>query len=179
MRHVSRSLIPALASVLALPLLLACSGGTEPQPCTPGTANCVDRHGSSFQASVSGAVSRTLAGGAFYTSQGGFGIALVTDDQAATILLLFAAGGTPAAGTYDVGDLSEPDHQVGGGLTFTSGQQVTESYLASSGTVTITSLANNHVKGTFQITMLRMDGPNPGTTQVTVSGTFDSVALVD
>jgi hypothetical protein len=147
----------ALASIA---FVSACGGGDKPNPVEPIT--------SSFTANVSGATTATLTGlASFVSTTQGFGLTLASAAADGSAITFVRAGGAPAAGTYALGaNPLQPGDFV---ALYTGGS--TAFYGATAGTLTVSSISANSMRGSFTFTA---KGGNTGTATVTVTGSFDA-----
>jgi len=159
-----RSVLTRTLALLVLPVLAACGGSDCCSPTTNG-----DGH---FTASVTGAKSASLAGQAgFLTSANLFSIALRDASSPATFIQISHVGAAvPAPGTYSLNPNGDPAQAFaaiysGGG---------TENYAGTGGTVTITTVSGNTVRGDFTFTAT---GGSSGSAAVSITGHFEATRL--
>lgn len=159
MRVITRHTL-ALTSFL---LLAACGGGDGPTSPKPGQGG--------FTATVSGAASKSLSGQAgFLVTTNLFTIAL--NNTAGTGSIQFSRlAGVPAVGTYQLDANAEPSSGAFVAIYSGGGQ---ENYIASTGSLTITSSSADRIAGTFSFTGT---GGTSGSASVSVSGSFDAPRL--
>jgi hypothetical protein len=171
-------LIPATLTAL----LLAACGGDE--VAGPGSNTTVG----SFSALVSGGVSRTIRGVAFYgqsTAAGESAFALAMGAMkpdssfADAVLIAREQAGLPAPGTYALhdneSDTEQRPHEFG--LTATLDVVNAEGLLCfgTGGTLTVESAARGRVQGRYTATASCLDTEDMDEVAVTISGTFDAV----
>ncbi|HEX8851798.1 MAG TPA: hypothetical protein VF761_19880 [Gemmatimonadaceae bacterium] len=152
------------ARVLVLATLVAAAacggdGGTDPRPRT------------GFTAHVSGATSATLTGEAGYLVTPNMVTIALHSGSGASYIQFARQGGLPGAGTYQL--RADTPANSGDFVAFYAGG-ATENYVATSGTLTITSSSADRVKGTFNFTAT---GGASGTSTVAIDGDFDAPRL--
>jgi hypothetical protein len=159
-----RAVATPVLAVASLAFLAACGGGGGDNPVCCAAQN-------QFSASVSGSMTKSMSGNAgFLVSSNIFSIALQNAANDGTYIQLSRAGGVPATGTYTV---KGSDAQSGDFVAIFAGGG-TNNFAATSGSVTITTAAADHVVGTFTFSGT---GGSSGTATVSVSGQFDAKRL--
>ncbi len=152
------------AALLAAPLLTACDSGgpDEPAPAAPG----------SFTVQADGAALTGMAAfdDSYEVAEGGgpaFAIGLVTPDARQTVVLFGA--GAPARRTYSL----SADEEAGeaGALYFIVGPEDGTLYMATGGTMTLTHVASDRLRGRFEMTAAHLVDPSQ---TITLEGSFDA-----
>ena len=152
------------AALLAAPLLTACDSGSsdDPVPARPG----------SFSAEAGGAALTGMAAfdDSYEVAEGGepaFAVGLVTGDARRTVVLFGA--GAPARRTYAL----TADEEAGeaGALYYILDQEDGTLYVATGGTMTLTHVASDRLRGHFEMTAAQLFDP---TQTVSVEGSFDA-----
>lgn len=157
---------PALARLLlivalsAAPLLAACDSGGPDEPAS-----------GSFTAQVGDADLTGLAAfdDTFEVEGGGpaFAVGLVAGDATQTVVLFGA--GAPAARTYTL----TADEEAGeaGALYYVLDQEDGSLYIATGGTMTLTHVSSDRLRGRFQMTAANLLDPEQ---TVALQGSFDA-----
>ncbi len=165
-----------LLSLIATAALLTSCGGNGPTPPNP--------NGSSFSATLAGAVNGSFTGNAVFTSAGvaGFGIVLATEattGQNVTISFQRANSAPPGTGGYELLDHTDPDPDPEPtaedfrAVVLLTGPSASGALLSTSGTLNITAVSGSQIDGTFQLTAVGPAPPGSQTPmQVTASGSF-------
>lgn len=162
-------------SLLGITVLLTAACDDKDDPSGPQS----DRE---YSATVTGALSESIEGPAFFgtdTSEGEpvFVIGLGSQASEHVIALVREGSARPGVGSYDISDPFE----VQGAGDFTAihivgeGDVLVASFIATSGTLTITESTTSRLRGTFQYEaegFIGEDSEDPVT--VTVSGSFDA-----
>ncbi|HEX8297932.1 MAG TPA: hypothetical protein VF594_02125 [Rubricoccaceae bacterium] len=153
-----------LLAVLGMSSLTACDSGADPI----GTAG-------QFDASVTGAATASLEGRAAYTIMTENGetvtsIALLNEADPRDVVVV-AFPGQPRTGTFQAAGTNEATSAAVIVTLTDSNVDTGATYLATSGTVTITRAAGGHVVGRFDV-----DGTSlvDGEQVVSAEGTFDA-----
>jgi hypothetical protein len=147
----------ALACVVLLP---ACDHGTDPKP-----------KPTNFTANVVGDAPASLKGEAgFFTTPTLFVITLINTANRDQVIQFNRLGGAPAAGSYSLagGPMGNGNFV---GMYLTGGQ---ESYVATDGVLTLTSVSADRISGTFSFAAL---GTTTGTAKVSADGHFDATRI--
>jgi hypothetical protein len=173
---ISRSTMPAL---LVAAVALACGGGDGTGPGDGG-----DVQAGRFTAQLSGGLSQTLSGQAFYfqgQAEEGFTVSMSSDAQGSSGTGVVMARGNPAlpeVGAYAVIDGTTdplpPDDFFAASFVKSSGSLI-ECFSDNGGTLTITASGASLV-GDFTV---KAQCLNPGTGQLdptTITGKFNAVA---
>ena len=148
--------LPALALVVTA---IACGGASDAvtQPNTP----------MSFSATINGDITAKVRGDAFYLVGAGVGgLHLESDDQS-TFRILIDHTGSLTIGTHQVTD---SDVGTFGALTDTEDGAL-RVWLFDGGTLTIDSMRNDVITGTFNVTAYEAPA---GSRRVTVEGSFSA-----
>jgi hypothetical protein len=147
--------------VLATTFALACSDPADPEDGGDGEL-------SSFSATVSGAVSSTFTGTAFFTStpQGFTLILTAASGTVAGIGVTRVSGGRPATGTHQMGSPAGSGQIWGSGFV----GNTSNSYVSSSGSLVITATTTAELAGNVQFQGSGTFNGAPGV--VTVTATF-------
>lgn len=153
------ALLPALALSLAL-------GGCDSSDPAPAAG--------AFSARVTGGQTLTLAGEAGFavgTEDGEryFAVGLVGDPDANKTVVLIARG-TPARRTYTL-TLDEEAGEAGAIFAVQTGEDEGALYGADAGTLTVTDVAGDRLRGRFEFHAVNLFDE---TDAVTVTGTFDA-----
>jgi hypothetical protein len=146
--------------VLATTFALACSDPADPE-------DGADELGS-FSATVSGAVSSSFTGAAFFSStpQGFTLLLTAASGPVAGIGVTRVSGGRPATGTHAIGSPSGSGQTWGSGYVGSS----SNSYVSSSGSLIITGSTTSELAGEVQFQANGTFNGAPGV--VTVTATF-------
>jgi hypothetical protein len=163
--------------VTAAATLMACSGSDSTGPVNGGA-------GAAFSATVSGDVQTSIKGQALFGQATDpdagtiFAVEMSEDDSTGggLIQLIHIGGGTPAAGTYNLTDAVNGTPGSGDWIAaaYDSDQgQMTASFVATSGSVTVTRSGNGRFEGTFDFTAIGAAMSDPTTSlTIAVHGTF-------
>ncbi|HEU4698409.1 MAG TPA: hypothetical protein VFS40_04475 [Gemmatimonadales bacterium] len=187
-----------LIAGLAAALLLGACGGDKTGPNGDGgdNGNGGNTGGTSFSATVSGGITMSLSGGAYYgdgddgTTEGGFALVLGlldTDPKPkAWVGIGRDQGGEPAVGKYPFFNGFDGETEASAGdfrvmAQFYNGDAEDDWCTGTGGELEITSSSSDRVKGKFTATLACLplfpqDGDSPK--MVTISGQFDSKKAV-
>jgi hypothetical protein len=174
-----------LLALVSLTLAATACGSDSKNPAGPGDENPAN---ASYTATVSGGVSRSLAGEAAFAVDNtdedvGFGMAMVHEDDENGIFLWRKAAGVLATGQHTVADQSGdvveediPANHLVVDVFLTDASGASLFCVSTGGTFTVTSSTSTRVRGTFQFTatctsLLSEEDDR----DVTLTGTFDAV----
>jgi hypothetical protein len=160
-----RAIAPVAAAAM---LLAACSGSDSTGP----------EQGGSYSAAVSGDLTATISGPAYFgseTSNGEtvFAVVLGSNTSPHLVVLASSAATRPGVGTYDVVGLVSGEGETGWSALHMVGQgnQLVGSFLGVSGTVTITESTAQRVRGTFEYAAEGFIGGSTENTEASISVT--------
>lgn len=168
-----------ISALLALALAVSGCGKDSTGPGLTGN----------FNASITGDVTQTLRGDAFFMTgtttgefQSGFGLFLIEGSAIGAnddfIIISREQAGRPPVGTYQIADGStEPTAEQFVALWFpATGENVDGSFVATGGTFTITTSTNRRVAGSFSFGAIGFYETAPETElDVTITGTYDAI----
>jgi hypothetical protein len=150
----------------------------------PAVSPALGRAGAShFQASVSGSDSVSLTGRVAFGAAGrpgepgsSYTITLGSDGGAGAIVFSRPDGATPGIGRHPIGEATVPDADGGFQALYIAGSAVDPRgvFRADSGTLQITSAADDRLSGQFELhaTGFLSSSPDDETRRVAVSGAF-------